>query len=348
MNLHRRLLFPLLLLVALMTASPALCAPPDTYTNPFPISVADPFVLQYGKTYYLTGTSADDGFQMWTSPDLVHWIPHGYCFRRTLTSWGHDNFWAPALLQRNGIFYLYYSSRGKVSPGHDSMRICVATSRSPLGPYVDAAAPMFDIGKATIDVHVILDTDGRGYLYYVKDCSENFTAAGKSISEIYVLPLNPDLISVRQFAKPIFCIRPSQAWEGGQWNEGPFVFKHGRTYIMMYSANFFASADYALGYATASSPLGPWAKAKENPVLHQTATVKGPGHNAVIPSPDGKELFCIYHEIVTKPQWDRNLAIDRMKITDLPDGRVKLRVLGPTDTPQPLPSGSPTTLSPVH
>jgi beta-xylosidase len=342
MNFHRRFVFPFVLLTALI-ARAAAPAPPNTYTNPLQFNVADPFVLRYGNTYYLSGTSDYNiGFKMWTSHDLVHWTPQGYCYRRTLGSWGRSDFWAPAMLQRNGMFYFYYSARGPVSRGHTSMRICVATSRSPLGPYVDAATPMFNLGLANIDVHVILDDDGRGYIYYVKDCSENFSPSGHPISEVYVLPLNGNLISVVRDAQPTFCIRPDHKWEGDQWNEGPFVFKHKKTYIMMYSANFFASAEYSLGYATAPSPLGPWTKAKENPVLHQTATVKGPGHNAVIASPDGTELFCIYHELNPAGHGaDRLLAIDRMKIIDLPNGKIRLQVLGPTDTPQPLPSGSP-------
>lgn len=317
-------------------------SPPGTYTNPLPFHVADPFVLRHNGIYYLTGTSADDGFKIWTSLDLVHWRPHGYCFRRTIDSWGHDSFWAPAMLEHNGTFYLYYSARGPITKTHDSLRICVATSQSPLGPYHDAAAPMFDVGKANIDVHVMVDDDGKGYVYYDLDCSENFRKDGSPVSQVYVLPLNPDLISVPKNAKPILCIQPDTPWEGTQWNEGPFVFKHGKTYIMMYSANLFSDPTYALGYATAPTPLGPWTKSKDNPVLHQNNVIKGTGHNAVIPSPDGKELFCIYHVLNPYSKWgDRMLAIDRMRIVDLPGGGVRLKVLGPTSTPQPLPSGSP-------
>jgi hypothetical protein len=34
------------------------------------------------------------------------------------------------------------------------------------------------------------------------------------------------------------------------------------------------------------------------------------------------------------------LAIDRMSVTDLPDGDVSLHIDGPTSTPQPMPSGA--------
>ena len=35
----------------------------------------------------------------------------------------------------------------------------------------------------------------------------------------------------------------------------------------MYSANFYASEDYALGYAVSESPMGPFVKSETNPIL---------------------------------------------------------------------------------
>ena len=45
---------------------------------------------------------------------------------------------------------------------------------------------------------------------------------------------------------------------------GPSVFKIDSTYYMLYSANNFKSSNYAVGYATSSSPLGPWNKSKKS------------------------------------------------------------------------------------
>jgi hypothetical protein len=57
----------------------------------------------------------------------------------------------------------------------------------------------------------------------------------------------------------------------------------------------------------------------------------------VTASPDGTELFIVYH-IQTNPERpsaDRQVCIDRMGFRE--DG--SLYVSGPTDTPQDLPSG---------
>ena len=107
------------------------------------------------------------------------------------------------------------------------------------------------------------------------------------------------------------------------------------------TARFFPIPNrLAIGYATSKSPLGPWTKADENPILKRTRHVSGPGHNSIVPSPDGKELFVVYHtHRDLDGGYDRELNIDRMIVTDLPDGGVKLRMLGPTRTPQRMPSG---------
>ena len=52
---------------------------------------------------------------------------------------------------------------------------------------------------------------------------------------------------------------------------------------MMYSANYFGGANYAVGYAVSEHPLGPFEKASNNPVLEKNVEkggiVTGTGHN---------------------------------------------------------------------
>jgi beta-xylosidase len=313
----------------------------QTYHNPLNVDIADPHVIRSDGLYWLYGTSAPDGFKTWSSSDLIHWDPHGYVFKRTRDSWGEIFFWAPCVIEHGGKFFLYYSALGKVPGGQKHLRICVAASDSPAGPFKDLKAPLLEIGKSVIDAEVFIDDDGKAYLYYALDNSENALrdpATGKEIrqSHIYVVQLGDDLISIR--GQPVFCTKPDQPWEGGTVNEGPLLLKHGATYIMMYSAHAFFEPEYCVGYAIAKSPLGPWSKAAENPILCHTPDISGPGHNCVIASPDGKELFCVYHVHKDKvPGGKRQLAIDRMKIIDGPDGSVKLKILGPTSATQPAP-----------
>jgi GH43 family beta-xylosidase len=329
----------------LMAGSPALlrgdgpatrpAAVTATYTNPVHRDLPDPHVIRHDGVYYAYGTNAaSEGYRVLSSADLVNWMDRGFAFRRDEKSWGRRHFWAPAVMERAGAFYLFYSAHGPVRPGHDSHRICLARADSPLGPFIDLQAPLLDVGKATIDAHPFIDDGGQAYLYYALDISENGT------SELYVVPLSDDLTQV--VGEPVLCTRPDTEWEGREWNEAPYVFKWDGTYILMYSARGFFDPLYALGFATADHPLGPWKKSPDNPILSRTDRVSGPGHNSVIASPDGLELFCAYHtHAKLEGGHARDLAIDRMTINRDAEGEVRIRILGPTRDPQPMPSGAP-------
>ena len=309
-----------------------------TYQNPLPIkNIGDPFVLRApGGKYYCYATSAVDGFKAWVSDDLVNWDEIGYIYRRNEDSWGVADFWAPEVIHYNGKFFMHYSARWRKN---ESLRIGVAIADNPDGPFLDAFnQPMFDFNYAAIDGHVFIDDDGGRYFYYSRDCSENIVD-GRHESHLYVAKLNGDLTTFSD--PPILLTVPEQDWEirsgtEWRWNEGPFILKHKGLYYLMYSANFYASRDYSVGYATGESPLGPFKKAAHNPILSSpNAEISGPGHNSVTTSPNGRELMIVYH-VHTDPQHpsgDRQVCIDRMGFRD--DG--SMYVAGPTNTPQVVP-----------
>jgi beta-xylosidase len=311
----------------------------DDYRNPLGVDVADPHVIRHQDTYYLYGTSSRHGYKVWTSKDLAHWDERGFAFEKTLAGWGRAKFWAPCVLEKGGSFYMFYSALGEVAGGRASLRICLAKSDSPLGPFRDVKAPLFDLGKAVIDANVFIDTDGKPYLYYALDHSE------QGFSSIWVAPLKDDLQGLA--GEPKFCMKPDQAWETQPWNEGPFVIKSGDGYVMTYSANGFFDPAYGIGYATSKSPMGPWTKARENPILSRNTKVSGPGHNSIIASPDGSELFIVYHVQKSLAGGDdRELAIDRMFIDQTAGGPIRVRVTGVMSQPQPLPAGASLETSP--
>jgi beta-xylosidase len=107
---------------------------------------------------------------------------------------------------------------------------------------------------------------------------------------------------------------------------------------MMYSANYFGGQHYAIGYATSRSPLGPYQKASNNPIVQKNTgsggIVTGTGHNSIAYSPDGKEIFCVYHARTAKTGDQRVVFLDRMQVDN---GIIKVQ--GPTTLPQKIPSG---------
>jgi beta-xylosidase len=316
----------------------------DHYMNPVgdTVFVADPYILQYQQSYYLYGTSAGDGFKAWKSKNLADWTALGYVYRRAEGSWATGSFWAPEVIHYNGKFFMIFSCMGPVDSG---LRIAVAASSSPEGPFMDLYVPLFDNNYSCIDGHLFIEEDGQVYLYYemVGAVGEFWKEAGYLWGMIFGVRLSPDLSHM--VGEPVLCIYPSQEWEHpesmhARSTEGMTVFRHDHKYYMTYSANHYADPDYGVGYATASSPLGMWTKSDDNPILAKDLEigVSGPGHNSIVKSPDGKEWFIVYHSHADTdhPSGRRVLNMDR--IIFKPDGSMK--VAGPTRSPQPFPSGA--------
>ncbi len=310
----------------------------NLYSNPSSVNnIGDPFVLKASDGfYYMYCTSSENGYYCWKSADLVNWTDKKPAYLRQEGSWAVNCFWAPEVVELNGVYYMYYTAKNS----NDSLRIGVAISSSPDGLFEDAKPePLFDFGYAAIDANVLIDDDGKKYLYFSRDCSENIIS-GVRKSEIYGVSLNDDMISVD--GEPVLLSTPSQPWEKGSlnpvWNEGPEVIKHNGVYYLTYSANYFASAAYSVGYATSDSPLGEYKKSDHNPILFAGSyqNISGPGHHSFTLSPDGTELFMVYHTH-TFPGiggGNRQVNIDRVIFTDNGD----MYVNGPTISSQPMPA----------
>ncbi len=316
------------LFVLLVMSGAVRAAPPDDYCNPLDVLLADPFIYREKDTYYLYGTADDDGLLVWTSKDLVNWQLHNHAYRRTKQTWAQRYFWAPELFKHKNKYYLHFTALG----GGNKRRIVLAEADSPLGPFKEIKAPWFDHGIATIDSHVLQDTDGQLYLYAVAVDR----LLEKKLFEINVRRLDEKLNPSKDAT---FCITPNEAWEGIV-NEGPFVQKRNGLYYLTFSTVGYMSPEYGVSVATSKSPLGPWKKVSSNRVLQRTADVSGPGHHCFIDSPDGKEMFIAYHthQHLDHPGPPRQLAIDRARFVDGPEPTIV--VDGPTVTPQRMPSGA--------
>lgn len=245
------------------------------------VPLGDPFILLYEGTYYAYGTNADNGIEVYTSDDLLYWSKSNKLALISEDSWGGRWFWAPEVyyMQEKKKFYMYYSA---------NEHICVATSDSPLGPFVqDPKVPMLE-SESAIDNSLFIDDDGKAYLYFVR-----FNSV--SGSGVWSAQLGNDLKTMDQGTLKQH-ISVSQEWERvwGLVNEGPFVIKHNNLYYMTYSANSYESQRYGIGLATASSPEGPWTKYTGNPILQLPADLVGVGHNALFHDKDGK-LKIVFH-----------------------------------------------------
>ena len=371
------LLTPLFLHTAIAQAPVKTVAAKSGYTNPLPVQFGDPYVLQTNGMYYMYGTGggAEKGFSAYSSKDLINWKPEGQVyFHNNKNGWSDPKsawngaYWAPEVYEVKGKYYLFYSAQWKHNPNNEveNFRIGVAVADKPGGPFIDLTdQPIFDPSYPIIDANVFFDGNGKAYLYYSRCCykhpveSEVASFAKQKgwfnhIEEswVYGIELKPDFSGV--IGEPVLLLRPpvsmkdKQAeWESRsvtskevnrRWTEGSVTFKKDNLYYMMYSANHFAGQNYAVGYATSTSPLGPFKKAANNPVLQKNkakgGAVTGTGHNSITYSPDKKEMFCVYHGRTTATGSERVVFIDRMKVD-----QGKIIVYGPTTSPQQLPSG---------
>ena len=93
----------------------------STVTNPIPLKFGDPFLLHASDgRYYMYGTSLGDGFEAFVSDDLVQWDSCGQVYKGgDSTQWNLDCFWAPEVYERNGKYYLIFSSNYRENPTNE-------------------------------------------------------------------------------------------------------------------------------------------------------------------------------------------------------------------------------------
>jgi GH43 family beta-xylosidase len=326
----------IIILISVFQTSLGQDAEKKQYTNPVSniTGIGDPFVIAHDGIYYMYCTSSRQGFYVWTSEDLVNWEKRGLALAKESPGiMGVNRFWAPEVVEYRGKFYMTYSA----GYADKIMKICLAVSDHPMGPFVNYQSPWYEHNLSHIDATIFIEGD-KAYTYFVRDCSTNFID-DRSTSQIFVAQLSDDLKTF--VTEPKLVITPDQPWEDINdtrlWNEGPFVLKHKDKYYMTYSANGYNTHEYCVAYATANNPFGPWVKADENPILKANLDigVSGPGHNCFVSSPNGTELFMVYHAhtFPDKPSGNRAVYIDRVTFID-----GKMVVTGPTKSPQLYPA----------
>lgn len=268
------------------------------------IPLADPYILLHEGVYYLYGTEVGTGFDVYYSNDLEHWVRLSNLSLSHTNSFGESKFWAPEVyyVEKEKKFYLFYSAEE---------HICVATSDSPLGPFMqEEKKPIRE--EPSIDTSVLFDDNGKAYLYFVRFNDGNV---------IWCAELEDDLKTIKEETLTE-CFKAEADWELilPKVVEGPSVFKQDGVYYMMYSANGYTSQDYAVGFATATSPFGPWKKDASNPILHNYMELVGVGHGAPFYDKTGKMRY-VFHahksstEIHPRKTYITDLSVNNHLIT---------------------------------
>ncbi len=164
-----------------------------------PYNVHDPSVIKVGDWFYSYSTDVayghplvKVGVQVRKSKDLVQWEFVGWAYDglpqqavnyiRSKEGEPFENLWAPYILQVGDKFRLYYSLSSEI---HKLSAIGLLTSDSPEGPWQQAGLAVTSSTEIpmtnAIDPSVIIDQDGRHWLYY-----------GSAYDGIYIVELDPE------------------------------------------------------------------------------------------------------------------------------------------------------------
>jgi beta-xylosidase len=297
-------------------------------------------LIRVDGAWFLYATQTKRDLHVWVSDDLAHWRREGPVWQPMPGAWNAAHqVWAPHVEATPDGYFMYYTA---------DMKIGVARADSPTGPFVDVldaplvggghggvgdgvylyektgdeydktAAFLLDYQEYAIDAFVLARPGNQRLLYF---------SAYTPLSTIHAVPMK-DWTALEDVA-PAPVLAPDPAtWEGVVC-EGVFVLEHGGRFHLMYSGNGADTIDYGVGVAVADSPLGPFERYAENPILHASpaASFLGPGHHGIVEGASG-DLLMFYHSKVSDAKgFDRRIRYAPVAFDGM--GRIGL------DVPQP-------------
>jgi GH43 family beta-xylosidase len=310
----------------------------EYFYNPVMGSGADPYVEYHNGYYYYTHT---DGASLSIRKSAtLSGLASTYNSRTTVWK-GSDNglneIWAPEIHFVGGYWYAYLAGKPSSGTAKDR-RMYVLKSNTP-----DAMGGWTFIGKLdlpddkwAIDGTLFRNTDGKLYFIW------SGWADNAAPQNIYICEMT-DPQTIKQGTSRILISQPALGWEMNSINEGPIILRQPDGKIKcIYSAAGSWTDYYCLGELTLEGdPMiaSSWTKS-EQPILQMDPSRKvySPGHNGFTVSPDGKEIWMIYHVAKdTGLGWNRRVRIQKVNF----DAQGNINMGGPLDdnTSYAIPSG---------
>lgn len=250
---------------------------------------------------------------VWQAPDS------GPCSREV---------WAPELHFLDDHWYIYFAASDGRNENHQAF-VLQSAGTDPFGEYT-LHGPLQTGERADADAKpiwaidmTVLQLAGRRYAVW-----SGWDAPGTDRQFLYIAEMSsPTALKTDRVR---LCDNADFDWErtepGAQHrglNEGPQVFQHAGSTWLVYSCGASWLPTYKLGLLrlTGTDPLDPraWQKQPE-PCFQETADTWGVGHSCWVASPDGQQLWHIYHAKRDRnPGWRRAVFAQPMQVSA--DGR---------------------------
>ena len=303
--------------------SDQLSSSPKTYVNPvldrdFP----DPAVIRAADGFYYAYATQSLHHHKWTniqvarSEDLIRWEYLGEAMPEK-PAWAREtqDIWAPSVIYDGSTYFMYYSATPDVCHHHErGHALAVATSKSPVGPFVDMGMPLLlGAGFEYIDPMAYDDpVTGKHLLYW-----------GSGFQPIKVQELSPDRLSFAANSNPVDLVWPNPV-KGAfpRLVEASWVIRHGGHYFLFYSGDNCCGPDaqYGVMVARSDNAMGPFETLEQargvpgSLMLHKNHFWLAPGHNTVVEDKAG-QLWMLYHAIDPgKPRQSQDREINSRRV----------------------------------
>jgi len=285
---------------------------------------ADPAVMTYNGRFYIY-TSADSQYGgndfndldvtvCLSSDDMVNWKYEGDVFRAKKDSTWASMAWAPAAIERDGKFYLYFANGGG--------GIGVAVSDSPTGPFVDEIGKPLIKSDASLNTNVpwifdpaaFIDDDGQAYLYF-----GGYPSNEGEPCNARVIKLKENMVETEGKAVTI---------EIPEFFEALWMNKIGDKYYLSYASSY-ATTTSRIDYMVSDNPMSGFEYKygiENRTILDNPPDNNGGNNHASITEFEGK-WYIIYHSRTLSNanavggESRRSVAIDYLEFNE--DGSIK-------------------------
>jgi hypothetical protein len=206
-----------------------------------------------------------------------------------------------------GGYEMFFAARDAHS---DVQCIGLATSSTPLGPFVDRSDRPFLCQTSfggSIDPYVFAD-DGSDYLVWKSD------GANGQPQQLWSQQLNASDSGL--VGSSSLLLSATSSWEDGVV-EGPAMLRTGSELFLYFSGNRWSSAVYAIGVVGCDSPLGPCVNAPTGQAVSTAGHLVGPGGPTFFAAKDGQVMmaYVAWSSSDGPRNGPRQLYVDRVDTT---------------------------------